>query len=213
MNLRLLALGPLLIVVACGSRRPPAVPLAKTSDAAKAPALALKSPSDFEAITPTSERSRALFTEMNRVLSHPRCANCHPSGDSPLQGMEGRIHDPPVFRGPDDHGVVAMECTTCHQEQNVSLSRVPGAPKWHVAPLEMAWIGKRADQVCAQLKDLKRNGGKSLAEIKEHIAHDALVAWGWAPGANREPAPGTQELMGKLTEAWIATGAHCPEGT
>ena len=34
------------------------------------------------------ERSRALFLEASRVLLHPRCANCHPDGDVPAQGMQ-----------------------------------------------------------------------------------------------------------------------------
>ena len=38
----------------------------------------------------------------------------------------------------------------------------------------------------------RRNGGKALAAIVEHNAHDELVGWGWHPGADREPAPGTQ---------------------
>ena len=40
--------------------------------------------------------------------------------------------------------------------------------------------------------------------------HDELVAWGWAPGADREPAPGTQEAFGALVAAWVETGAECP---
>ena len=74
----------------------------------------------------------------------------------------------------------------------------------------MAWQGKSLAQICEQIKDPKRNGGKTLAQIHEHMAHDSLVGWGWKPGGNREPAPGTQEQFGELIEAWIATGASCP---
>ena len=59
----------------------------------------------------------------------------------------------------------------------------------------MAWQGKSLGQICEQIKDRKRNGGKSLAQIHEHMAHDTLVGWGWAPGGDREPAPGTQERV------------------
>jgi hypothetical protein len=65
-------------------------------------------------------------------------------------------------------------------------------------------------QICQQIKDPKRNGGKTLAAIHEHMANDTLVGWGWAPGGQREPAPGTQEQFGALIAAWIATGAQCP---
>ena len=124
--------------------------------------------------------------------------------------MNRELHDPPVVRGPSNHGVVGMECTGCHQDRNLELARVPGAPKWAVAPIEMAWFGKSARHICEQLKDPKRNGGKSLAQIVEHNAHDELVAWGWNPGANREPAPGTQEQFGAIVAAWVETGAECP---
>ena len=164
----------------------------------------------FSIISGKKERSRALFLEASRVLLHPRCANCHPSGDVPLQGMDMRLHDPPVTRGPDDRGVVGMECSGCHQDRNLDHARVPGAPNWHIAPIEMAWVGKTPRHICEQMKDPKRNGGKSLAQIVEHNAHDKLVAWGWEPGHEREPAPGNQRQFGALVEAWVKTGAECP---
>jgi len=45
---------------------------------------------------------------------------------------------------------------------------------------------------------------------QEHFAKDDLVAWAWNPGLGREPAPGSQELAGKLVQAWIDSGAQCP---
>lgn len=172
---------------------------------------ALRTPEDFAGIADRAERSRALFREASRVFRHPRCANCHPDGDTPLQGAEGRPHDPPVTRGPDDQGVVGMQCQGCHQDANLELARVPGAPKWHLAPRAMAWVGKSPRALCEQLKDPARNGGKSLQALVEHNAHDELVAWGWTPGHGREPAPGTQERFGRIFAAWVETGAHCPD--
>lgn len=171
----------------------------------------LRAVAAFDGIGDRGARSQALFLEMGRVLMHPRCLNCHPNGDVPHQGMEMSLHDPPVLRGPKDRGVVGMECAGCHQDRNQPHTRVPGAPAWHLAPIEMAWVGKSAAAICAQIKDPARNGGKSLAEIVEHNKHDALVAWGWAPGADREPAPGTQAQFGELSAAWVETGAECPE--
>jgi hypothetical protein len=164
----------------------------------------------FNVIPDKAERSRALFLEASRVLLHPRCANCHPDGDAPLQGDNGRVHDQYVARGPEDKGVVGMECTSCHQDRNLELARVPGAPNWHLAPRSMAWVGKTPKFICEQLKDPSRNGRKTLAQIVEHNAHDELVGWGWAPGAGREPAPGTQKSFGAITAAWVETGAECP---
>src|SRR5712691_2692592 len=55
-----------------------------------------------------------------------------------------------------------------------------------------------------------RNGGHSLAEIVEHATRDPLVGWAWNPGADREPAPGSQAAFGALVKAWAASGAACP---
>src|ERR1700676_4540592 len=59
----------------------------------------LASPESFSAIGDTETRSAAMFAELGKVLVHPRCVNCHPAGDRPHQGIEGRLHQPPVQRG------------------------------------------------------------------------------------------------------------------
>lgn len=201
------AIAGLILALACACTRTEPQP-ALPSPAAGAGEL--PTPESYAAITDPIERSRALFLAASRVLLHPRCANCHPDGDSPLQGMDGRPHDPPVTRGPDDHGVVGMQCQGCHQDHNLELARVPGAPRWHLAPLAMAWVGKSPHTICEQIKDPARNGGKDLQAIVDHVAHDELVAWGWDPGHGREPAPGTQARAGALMTAWLESGAHCP---
>lgn len=170
----------------------------------------LRSPEAFADITDRDARAQALFREAARVMLHPRCVNCHPAGDTPLQGDDGRLHDPPVVRGPENHGVAGLECGSCHQDTNLELARVPGAPKWHVAPIEMAWVGRSPAALCEQLKDPRRNGGKTLEQIVEHSAHDELVAWGWKPGHGRAPVPGTQAQFGALMAAWLHDGAACP---
>lgn len=171
----------------------------------------LRPPEAFASIAEPGARSRALFEESAKVWLHPRCVNCHPSGDSPRMGIEERLHDPPVFRGKAGLGVAAMHCTSCHQKANADLARVPGAPHWLLAPRSMAWHGLSAREVCEQVKDPQRNGGRSLEELVEHVAHDDLVAWGWSPGAGRESAPGTQEGFAALVRAWAETGAACPQ--
>jgi hypothetical protein len=69
---------------------------------------------------------------------------------------------------------------------------VSGHPLWHVAPKSMAWQTKSLGQICEQIEDPRRSGGKTLAAIHEYMAHDSLVGWSWLPGGNREPALGTQ---------------------
>jgi hypothetical protein len=103
-----------------------------------------------------------------------------------------------------------MECGSCHQDRNSELARVPGAPKWRLAPRSMAWAGRSPSAICEQLKDPSRNGNRSLTAIAEHAAHDPLVAWGWGPGHRRIPVMGSQAVFGQLVAAWVESGAECP---
>ncbi len=177
----------------------------------------LKPASDFETIAEKDRRSAALFEEAGKVLLHPRCLNCHPAGNRPLQGMAMKPHMPPAFRGKDNFGLPAMRCGTCHTDKNVELATeagtlksIPGDPNWHLAPIEMAWEGKSLHAICEQIKDVRRNGGKDLAAIVAHMAEDHLVGWAWSPGEGREPAPGTQKAFGDLIKGWAESGAVCP---
>jgi hypothetical protein len=170
----------------------------------------LATPESFTSTADTEARSAAIFAELGKVLTHPRCVNCHPAGDRPHQGELGRLHQPPVERGADGLGLAAMRCPICHQQANFDPGRVPGHPEWHLAPRGMAWEGKTLGEICAQIKDRERNGGRSLEELVHHIGTDSLVGWAWAPGFDRRPAPGTQKEAGTLAEAWVKTGAVCP---
>ena len=178
----------------------------------------LRPVSSFAGISDQGERSRALFGEIAKVVTSPRCMNCHPAGDSPHQGDDRHIHMPPVLRGDAGLGVPGMPCASCHTERNFTLvgtgasyKSIPGHPRWQVAPIEFAWEGKSIGQICEQIKDPNRNGGRSLALLHDHFAKDDLVAWGWAPGEGRLPAPGSQQQLGELVQAWIETGALCPK--
>lgn len=176
----------------------------------------LRSPSEFLSIQDPVTRSRALFTEAAKVIMHPRCMNCHPATDRPTQGNNQHTHMPPVTGGNNGGGVAGNTCGTCHAERNVTLQEkasyqsIPGHPRWGLAPIEMAWQGRSMGEICAQLKDSARNGGRDLTLLHEHFAKDELVAWGWNPGVGRAPVPGTQEQLGELIRAWIDTGAQCP---
>lgn len=173
----------------------------------------LKPVDAFSSIRDPRARAAALFQEAGKVIESPRCLNCHPRGDRPLQGDAMQLHQPLVVRGKDGHGAVAMACSTCHGTSNFTASStvtVPGAPDWHLAPVSMTWQGRSLKQICQQLKDPKRNGGKTLAQIVEHMGHDPLVGWAWNPGGTRTPAPGTQQQLGALMQAWVDAGAHCP---
>lgn len=196
-SLAVLASSLVLLLVAVGS-------------APAEPSDGLRPAADFAAIADPDERAAALFREAGRVLLHPRCVNCHPAGDSPLQGENGTAHEPPVRRGVAGAGVPGMRCNTCHLEVNFDPGRIPGAPHWVLAPRRMAWEGLSLTALCQQIKDPERNGQRSLGEIVEHMAEDGLVGWAWAPGADREAPPGTQRELGELIRAWVASGAVCP---
>jgi hypothetical protein len=183
-------------------------------DAAAQPAtnpVTLKRVSDFDSITDKSKRAVALFEEAGKVIQSPRCLNCHPATERPTQTDAMRPHEPLVIRGEAGMGAPGgLVCTTCHHDANFDPAGVPGNPLWHLAPAEMAWQGKTLGQICVQIKDRERNGGKDMAALIRHMAEDPLVGWGWNPGAKRTPAPGTQKQFGELIKAWADGGAACP---
>jgi hypothetical protein len=173
-------------------------------------ATELRPAESFANIADTQARSIALFEEAGKVLQHPRCMNCHPVGDQPRQTDLRRPHQPLVVRGKDGHGAPGMTCATCHGTANFDPSRVPGDPHWALAPGSMAWEGKTLGEICSQLKDPRRNGGRDIAAILKHVTTDSLVLWAWEPGPGRAPAPGSNAEFIKLLTAWAETGAHCP---
>lgn len=182
-----------------------------TGDTPPAAPQELRNVAAFAALSDRRARSIALFNEAGKVIESPRCMNCHPVSSRPTQTDAMTPHQPLVSGGVDGHGTAAMKCSNCHQADNYAVSGVPGSPKWHLAPLEMGWQGRTLGQICLQIKDPARNGGKDIAGIVKHMTDDRLVAWAWAPGGDRKPAPGTQEQFGRLIAAWAETGAHCPD--
>jgi len=168
-----------------------------------------------EAAEPVGD-SASLFLQMHRVLSHPRCLNCHPRGDSPHQGDDAHLHVPPITRGAHNNGAAGLHCDTCHQPVNFPASGVPGAPTWHLAPLAMAWEGKTPGEICRQMTDRRRNGNKTLEQIVAHLTEDKLVAWGWDPGVDvngkaREAVPVPKPEFNRIVQAWANSGAACPK--
>ena len=53
------------------------------------------------ATAPAKEDPVAAFEVVRAVLQSPRCVNCHPRGDAPLQGDDGHTHLQFVQRGPE----------------------------------------------------------------------------------------------------------------
>ena len=168
---------------------------------------------------PKPDRTAGLtaWETVRSVFQHPRCQNCHPADDVPLQGDEGRPHQQNVRRGPKGEGMVGAECTTCHGPANPpdSYGRAipPGNVKgWHMPPpdMKMVFVGMSSRALCEQTQDPKRNGGKDWPALRTHL-DDPLVVWGWQPGFGRAPVPIAREALITAWETWAAADAPCPE--
>jgi len=156
---------------------------------------------------------KAAFADVARVLQSPRCRNCHPVGDRPLQGDQGAPHAQNISRASVTAG---LPCATCHQERNSDAIGViggpPGAPRWGLPPAEhpMIFQGKTPTALCEQLKNPAHNGGKTLAQLLDHVAHDPLVLWGWTPGGKRATPPLPHDKFVAAFTAWVASDGACP---
>jgi hypothetical protein len=158
--------------------------------------------------------AREAFLAALPVLKHPRCLNCHSTGDFPRQGDDGHAHVQNVRRGIDGKGKYGQKCSACHQEQNVEgLNMPPGAPNWHLPPaaMPMIWEGRTPGQICRQLKDPKQNNNKTVAQIVEHVTADKLVLWGWSPGEGRTLPPLSHADFARKFQDWFSYGAACPD--
>lgn len=154
------------------------------------------------------------FAPIAEVLLHPRCANCHVDAEGiPLWSTETggtRPHGFNVQGGESRMGIETLPCSTCHTHQNGVLDgSAPGAEGWALPPAEMQWAARAPVEICEQLKDPARNGGRTLLEVADHVGHDPLVLWGWEPGPGRDPAPGTPEETVAAILAWADAGAPC----
>lgn len=197
-----------------------ATALAARKDASNAASNAVSSPASSAnfgaapyAPKPDAAASQAAFLQVYKVFTSPRCQNCHPAGDAPLQGDDSHIHIQYVKRGIDGHGAPAMRCNTCHQDHNLPGAHMPpGNPKWSLPTPEhkMVFVGRSPAALCVQLKDRKQNGNRSLEQLDDHVAHDELVGWGWNPGDGRTLPPLTREETSREMRIWIEGGAACP---
>jgi hypothetical protein len=152
------------------------------------------------------------FEAIIPVLHHPRCMNCHSTGDFPRQGDDSHRHTMQVRRGPAGDGALAVKCSTCHQDHNLEGVHVPpGTPDWHLPSpaMPMIWEALTDRQLCELFKDPKQNGDRNVNQIVEHMS-TPLVLWGWNPGEGRTPVPIPEaEFLAKVKE-WASKGAACP---
>ncbi|MCT8159939.1 hypothetical protein [Pseudoruegeria sp. SHC-113] len=164
------------------------------------------------------------FARVYEVVSHPRCANCHAGPENiPMWygGSEGpaRPHGMNINAGESRIGAETLLCSTCHMTRE-DLDSAPHAPPhagldWQLAPVEFAWFGKSPAEICAQISDPERNGGRDWLGLAEHLVEDAghhgFVLWGWNPGGGREPAPYSLQAHVDDVLHWGAAGMPCPQ--
>jgi len=198
-----LAFTLLLLTTACHSERP------APSAAGTAPVTEAK---------PAAQRddagARGAFLVAYPVFMHPRCMNCHPVGDVPLQGDDSHPHAQNVKRGPDGRGLYALKCANCHQDTNLPGANMPpGNPNWHLPPPKtpMVFQGKTAAELARQLKDPSQTGGRTLDQIIIHVSEDKLVLAAWDPGEGHAPPPLTHAEFAKAMREWAEKGAAAPE--
>ena len=168
-----------------------------------------------ENINKDSVESVKAFMDVYKVLMSPRCMNCHPSGNIPLQGDDNHLHAMLPQRGKDGKGVYAMKCANCHQPTNLEgLGKPPGHPNWHLPPasMKMVFQGRTASQLAKQLINPKTNGNKTIQQLKSH-ADDGLVKAGWKPAEGHTIPPMTHEKFKKAWITWIEKGAYAPRAT
>lgn len=161
------------------------------------------------------------WTRIYEVVSHPRCANCHtgpsdrPMWSGPSYG-ETRPHGMNIRAGESRIGAETLPCRTCHVRAeaggNTAAHMAPQvAEAWRLAPVEAHWFGQTSAYICTRLRDPDLNGGRTATEIADHLGHDVILHWAWAPGGGREPAPYDLETHIADIRIWGDAGQPCPE--
>jgi hypothetical protein len=159
------------------------------------------------------EAGKKAFVEVARVLQSPRCKNCHPAGDAPLQTDAGRPHAMNISRASIAAG---LPCSACHQQRNADAIGIPngppGAPNWNLPPkaTPMVFEGLTPSALCLQLRDPAKNNKRTLEMLLEHVSSDPLVLWGWSPGGKRTLPPLSHDAFVAAFKIWVASGGACP---
>ena len=172
-----------------------------------------KKPRNYPVMARDSVGSVKAFMSVYKVLMSPRCMNCHPAGDVPLQGEDSHLHTMGIKRGVDGRGVYSVRCSNCHQPENTAgLHMPPGNPKWGLPPAHMRMVfqGRTPRQLALQILDPKQNGGRTKEDLIDHMTKDDLVGWAWHPGDGRKLPPLSKPAFAAQVKLWIAKGAYAP---
>ncbi len=160
----------------------------------------------------------AAWDRIYAVASHPRCTNCHvgPQEEPMWNGLgygTDQRHGMNVRADETRIGAESVPCRTCHVTSGRPNVWPHAAPHileaWRLPPVELAWLGASSDDLCGQLRDPERNDGHDLESFVAHLEASPFVAWGFAPGGGREPAPGSLADLVADVRAWGAAGMPC----
>ena len=187
----------------------------------RALAMALLSPGMVSAHETLVSKTDGLaaWDRIFEVVSHPRCANCHtgpsdrPMWSGPSYG-ETRVHGMNIRAGESRIGAEFIPCRTCHVTSETASNDTPhSAPQvadaWRLAPVEAHWFGQSSDDICRQLRDPERNGGRTVEDLADHLDHDVILHWAWSPGGGREPAPYNLDIHIRDLRIWGNAGQPC----
>jgi hypothetical protein len=169
-------------------------------------------PRNKNGINKDSIASVKAFMKVYTVLMSPRCMNCHPSGDAPLQGDDNHPHTMNVKRGKDGTGLYAVKCSNCHQPQNTpGVHTPPGCPDWQLPPenMKMIFQGRTPRQLALQIMNYNQNGHKKKEQLIAH-ARTALVKAGWDMGEGRTLPPMSYSAFVSVWDEWINKGGYAP---
>ena len=166
----------------------------------------------------TRDAGLAAWARIFEVASHPRCANCHvgpsntPMWSGPSYGRT-RVHGMNINAGESRIGAEFVPCATCHAYRDGANDTPHAAPQvamdWQLAPVEAEWFGKTSAEICNQLRDPDRNGGRDFLQIAGHLDHDLILHWAWSPGGGREAAPYSLQEHVDDVLAWGVAGYPC----
>lgn len=168
----------------------------------------------------TKEDGLAAWDRIYEVTSHPRCSNCHVGADNrpmwsgPTYGAP-RPHGMNINAGDSRIGAEYLLCSTCHAYREDVNDMPHAAPQvamnWRLAPVEAEWFGKSSTDICNQLRDPDRNGGRDYLDLASHLDHDLILHWAWNPGGGREPAPYSLQEHVNDVLAWGVAGYPCAD--
>jgi len=120
-----------------------------------------------------------------------------------------------VRRGPEGTGGVAVKCSTCHQDHNLSGSHTSGRARLASSePGHADDLGRphRIGSSVNYSRTLRRTAVVTVDGIVEHMK-TPLVLWGWNPGNGRTPVPISEAVFLENVKEWAAKGAACPGGS